>query len=130
LTLAAFLLTGGAVSDLIGRRRMFALGVGLFTLASLLCGLAPDPLALNLARGLQGVGGALMWSTSLALIAQEFHGRERGTAFGIWGATTGVAIALGPLIGGALPESLGWEWIFFVNVPVGIGAYLVTARHV
>jgi EmrB/QacA subfamily drug resistance transporter len=130
LTLAAFLLTGGAVSDLIGRKRLFALGVGLFTLASLLCGLAPDPLALNLARGLQGVGGALMWSTSLALIAQEFHGRERGTAFGIWGATTGVAIALGPLVGGALTDSLGWRWIFFINVPIGVAAYALTALKV
>jgi EmrB/QacA subfamily drug resistance transporter len=130
LTLAAFLLTGGAVSDLIGRKRMFALGVGLFTLASLLCGLAPDPLALNLARGLQGVGGALMWSTSLALIAQEFHGRDRGTAFGIWGATTGVAIAMGPLIGGALTDSAGWRWIFFINVPIGVAAYALTALKV
>jgi EmrB/QacA subfamily drug resistance transporter len=130
LTLAALLLTAGSLADRLGRKRVFLFGVGLFTLASLLCGLAPDPLALNLARGLQGVGGAVMWATSLALIAQEFEGRERGTAFGIWGATTGVALALGPLVGGALTDSLGWEWIFFVNVPLGLIAYAITAAQV
>jgi EmrB/QacA subfamily drug resistance transporter len=130
LTLAALLLTAGSLADLWGRKRVFAFGVALFTLASLLCGLAPDPLSLNLARGLQGIGGAVMWATSLALIAQEFHGRERGTAFGIWGATTGVAIALGPLVGGALTDGLGWRWIFFINIPVGIAAYLITATRV
>ena len=130
LTLAALLLTAGSLADLLGRKRLFAIGLVVFTVASLLCGLAPDPLALTLARALQGIGGALMWSTSLALIAQEFQGRERGTAFGIWGATTGVAIALGPLVGGALTDSLGWEWIFFINVPVGVAALLVTGLRV
>jgi EmrB/QacA subfamily drug resistance transporter len=130
LTLAALLLTAGALADLLGRRRLFAVGLVVFTVASLLCGLAPSPLALNLSRGLQGVGGALMWSTSLALIAQEFRGRERGTAFGIWGATTGVAIALGPLVGGALTDSLGWEWIFFLNLPIGAAALAVTVSRV
>jgi len=126
LALAALLLTAGSLADLLGRRRVFAFGLALFTLASLLCGLAASPLALNVARAVQGIGGAVMWSTSLALIAQEFEGRERGTAFGIWGATTGVAIALGPLVGGALTDSLGWEWIFFINVPVGIAACAIT----
>jgi MFS family permease len=130
LTLAAFLLTAGSLADLLGRRRVFAFGAAVFTVASLLCGLAPSPVALNIARAIQGVGGAVMWSTSLALIAQEFHGRERGTAFGIWGATTGVAIALGPLIGGALTDTGGWEWIFFLNIPVGVAVLALTANKV
>ena len=119
LMLAALLLTGGSMADLFGRRRVFAIGLVLFTCASVLCGLATTPLFLNLARGLQGAGGALMFATSLALLAQEFQGRERGTAFGAWGATTGAAVAVGPLIGGLLTDGLGWEWIFFVNAPIG-----------
>ncbi len=95
-------------------------------MASLLCGLAGDPTLLNLARGLQGCGAAAMFATALALIAQEFEGRERATAIGIWGATVGGAVAIGPLVGGVLTEHLGWEWIFFVNVPIGIGALVLT----
>src|SRR5918911_5718046 len=120
LMLAALLLTAGSLADLLGRRLVFAIGLVLFTCASLLCGLATSPLFLNLARGAQGIGGALMFATSLALLAQEFQGRERGTAFGAWGATTGAAVAVGPLVGGALTDAFGWEWIFFVNVPIGI----------
>src|SRR5215211_4166956 len=127
LTLAAFLLTAGSLADRIGRRRVFAVGFAIFTIASFLCGISPNATLLNLARGLQGVGGAAMFATSLALIAQEFQGRERGTAIGAWGATIGGAVAVGPLIGGALTEGLGWEWIFFVNVPIGIGAILLTS---
>jgi EmrB/QacA subfamily drug resistance transporter len=126
LTLAAFLLVFGSVGDRIGRRRVFAFGFGLFTVASLLCGLAGEPTLLNLARGLQGVGGAAMFATALALIAQEFEGSERATAVGIWGATVGGAVAVGPLVGGFLTEGLGWEWIFFVNVPIGIAAVALT----
>ncbi|HEY1273746.1 MAG TPA: MFS transporter [Thermoleophilaceae bacterium] len=120
LMLAAALLTAGSFSDLLGRRKVFVTGVIAFIVASLLCGLSTSPLMLNLARGFQGVGGALMFATSLALLAQEFHGRERGTAFGVWGATTGLSVAIGPLVGGVLTEAFGWEWIFFVNIPVGI----------
>jgi EmrB/QacA subfamily drug resistance transporter len=126
LTLAAFLLTAGSLADRIGRRRVFAVGFLIFTVASFLCGISPNATVLNLARGLQGVGGAAMFATSLALIAQEFQGRERGTAIGAWGATIGGAVAVGPLIGGALTEGLGWEWIFFVNVPIGAAAILLT----
>jgi EmrB/QacA subfamily drug resistance transporter len=122
LTLAALLLTAGALADLFGRRLVFAIGVSIFTVASLLCGLSTTPLLLHLARGLQGVGGAGMFATSLALIAQEFQGPERGTAIAAWGATIGGAVAIGPLVGGVLTEGLGWQWIFFVNVPIGIGA--------
>jgi EmrB/QacA subfamily drug resistance transporter len=120
LLLATCMLSAGTLGDLRGRKRVFIGGVALFTLASALCGSATSPLFLNLARGLQGVGGAAMFATSLAIISQEFQGRERGTAFGIWGATVGAAVAIGPLVGGALTEWAGWRWIFFVNVPIGI----------
>jgi EmrB/QacA subfamily drug resistance transporter len=126
LTLASFLLVFGSLGDRLGRRRIFAIGFGVFTLASLLCGLASDPTVLNLFRGLQGVGGAAMFATSLALIAQEFEGRERAKAIGIWGATVGGAVAVGPLVGGLITDGLGWEWIFFVNVPIGIAAIFLT----
>ncbi len=130
LMLAAFLLTAGSLGDRLGRRRVFTIGFGVFTLASFLCGIAENPTLLNLARGLQGVGGAGMFATSLALIGQEFHGKDRATAFGVWGATVGGAVAVGPLIGGVITESLGWEWIFFVNVPIGIAAMALTERKI
>ena len=126
LTLASFLLVFGSLGDRIGRRRIFTVGFALFTIASLLCGLSSDATILNLFRGLQGVGAAAMFSTALALIAQEFEGRERASAIGIWGATVGGAVAVGPLVGGLLTDGFGWEWIFFVNVPIGIAAIVVT----
>ncbi len=127
LTLAALVLTAGSLADRLGRRRVFAIGLGIFSVASLLCALAPDPTFLNLARALQGVGGAVMFAVSLALIAQEFPaGRERGTAMGAYGATIGVAVAIGPLVGGALTDSLGWQSVFYLNVPIGIAALAVT----
>jgi EmrB/QacA subfamily drug resistance transporter len=119
LMLATVMLNAGTLGDWLGRKRVFIGGVLLFTLASALCGAATSPLFLNLARGVQGIGGAVMFAVSLAIVAQEFHGRERGTAFGIWGATIGAAVAIGPLVGGALTEWAGWRWIFFVNVPIG-----------
>src|SRR5215208_1589625 len=95
LSLAALVLAAGSLADRLGRRRVFAAGLGIFTLASLLCAVAPDPLFLNLARAVQGIGGAAMFAVSLALIAQEFApGRERGTAMGIYGGTIGVAVAV------------------------------------
>jgi len=120
LTLAATILNAGSLGDLLGRKRVFLVSIALFTLASALCGAATSPLFLELARGLQGLGGAGMFAVSLAIIAQEFHGRERGTAFGIWGATIGLAVAIGPLVGGALTTYAGWRWIFFVNLPIGV----------
>ena len=128
LILAAFLLTAGSLGDRLGRRRVFSIGFGIFTGASFLCGIAGDPTLLNLARGLQGVGGAAMFATSLALIGQEFHGADRATAFGVWGATVGGAVAIGPLVGGVITEHFGWQWIFFVNVPIGILAIILTER--
>ena len=126
LTLAALLLTAGSLADLLGRKRVFILGLAVFTIASLLCGLANRPVVLNLSRGLQGIGGAMMFATSLALLAQEFHGRERGTAFGVWGATISAAAAVGPMVGGALTEGLGWEYIFFLNLPLGAAAIVLS----
>jgi EmrB/QacA subfamily drug resistance transporter len=130
LMLASFLLTAGSLGDRLGRRRVFTIGFGIFTFASFLCGISNDPTMLNLFRGLQGVGGAGMFATSLALIGQEFQGKDRATAFGVWGATVGGAVAVGPLIGGVITESLGWEWIFFVNIPIGIVAMFLTERKV
>jgi EmrB/QacA subfamily drug resistance transporter len=127
ISLAALVLTAGVLADRLGRRRVFAAGLGIFTVASLLAGLAPDPTFLNVTRAVQGVGGAVMFAVSLALIAQEFNaGRERGAAMGVYGATIGVAVAFGPLVGGALTEGLGWESIFFLNVPIGIAALAIT----
>ncbi|MCU0258969.1 MAG: MFS transporter [Solirubrobacteraceae bacterium] len=118
LTLAAVLLTTGALADRLGRRRVFLAGLGVFAAASVLCGLAGSPVVLDVARALQGVGGAAMFACSLALLAHEFDGAARGRALGIWGAITGAALALGPLAGGALVDGLGWRWIFLLNLPL------------
>jgi EmrB/QacA subfamily drug resistance transporter len=130
LMLAALLLTGGALADLFGRRLLFTIGLVVFTASSAVCGLSSTPLMLNLARGVQGVGGALMFATSLALLAQAFHGRERGVAFGVFGAVTGIAVAVGPLVGGLITSGIGWEWIFFVNLPIGVAAVALTLARV
>ncbi|MGI8753065.1 MAG: DHA2 family efflux MFS transporter permease subunit [Acidimicrobiales bacterium] len=130
LTLAALLLTAGSLSDLFGRRIVFVIGLVVFTLGSLLCGLAQSSLMLILSRAGQGVGGAIMFATSLALLAEAFQGRERGTAFGIWGSITGVAVAVGPVLGGILTSGLSWQWIFFVNLPIGALAVAITLAKV
>jgi EmrB/QacA subfamily drug resistance transporter len=130
LTLAAFLLTAGVLGDMFGRREVFAIGLAVFSVSSLVCGLATDSLMLNLSRGAQGVGGAIMFATSLALIAQAFQGKERGTAFGIYGAVIGGAVAVGPLVGGAITSGIGWRWIFFINVPIGALAIALTLSTV
>jgi EmrB/QacA subfamily drug resistance transporter len=130
LMLAALLLTTGSLADLFGRRRVFVIGLVIFSLSSLLSGLATTPLWLNLARGAQGIGGAAMFSTSLALLGSAFQGRERGTAFGAWGAITGLAVAIGPVVGGALTTGLSWRWIFLVNVPIGVVAVILCLTRV
>jgi EmrB/QacA subfamily drug resistance transporter len=130
LTLGSLMLTAGSLADLFGRRRLFVLGLALFSIASLLCGLSTSPTALNLSRALQGVGGAAMFATSLALLAAAFSGRERGTALGIWGATIGASVAVGPVVGGVLVEHISWQSIFFVNLPIGLAAIVVTLRTV
>ncbi len=130
LMLAAFLLTAGVLGDMFGRRGVFAIGLGVFSVSSLVCGLSTTSLMLNLSRGAQGVGGAIMFATSLALIAGAFSGKERGTAFGIYGAVLGGAVAVGPLVGGAITTGIGWRWIFFVNVPIGVVAIAITLLRI
>src|SRR6202166_3888663 len=130
LTLAAFLLTAGVVGDMFGRRGVFAVGLGVFTASSLVCGVSSSSLMLNLARGAQGVGGAVMFATSLALIAQAFQGRERGTAFGVYGAVIGGAVAIGPLVGGAITSGNGGGWIFLVKIPIGVVAIVITLTKI
>src|SRR6202142_3349248 len=130
LTLAAFLLTAGSLADRYGRRLLYLVGLGIFTGASVLCGFAVNSVMLQLSRGLQGVGGAIMFAVSLALLADAFRGKDRGTAFGIWGAITGLAVAIGPLVGGLLTSGLSWRWIFFVNVPLGVAAVVIATLKV
>ncbi len=119
LTFAALLMPSGAHADRFGRRRMVIVGLAIFTLASLLCGLAPSALILNGARALQGVGAAIELSAALAVLGHEFRGAERARAFGFWGTVVGIAVAVGPLVGGLITSTLGWRWAFFVNIPVG-----------
>jgi len=130
LTLAASLLVSGSLADMIGRRLVFIVGLFLFSLASLGCGLSESPLMLNLMRGVQGIGGGMMFATSLAIIAQSFQGKDRGLAFGVLGAVTGSAVAIGPLAGGVLTEAFGWKAIFFVNLPIGAFAIFMTLRNI
>jgi EmrB/QacA subfamily drug resistance transporter len=120
LTFAALMLIGGKVADAYGRRLIFVVGIAVFTLASLWCGLANSGDMLITARIVQGVGAALMNPATLSIIAATFPPRERGTAIGIWAGTSALALAIGPLVGGLITEHLNWSWIFFVNVPVGV----------
>ncbi len=126
LTLASVLLAAGSLADRYGRRLLFSFGLIVFTLGSLFCGVAISPIMLILSRCAQGIGGAILFSTSLALLAQSFHGKERGMAFGIWGAVTGVAAGLGPVLGGLIVTGINWRGIFLVNLPVGVAAIFVT----
>ncbi|MGO9892070.1 MAG: MFS transporter [Solirubrobacteraceae bacterium] len=131
LSLAAVVLTAGSLADRLGRRAVFAIGLAIFSAASLAAGLAPDATFLNISRAIQGIGGAAMFAVSLALVAQEFTaGRERATAMGVYGATIGVAVAVGPLVGGAITSAFGWRWVFFLNVPIGILAIAVTFMRI
>jgi EmrB/QacA subfamily drug resistance transporter len=130
LSLAALLLTAGSLADLYGRRRVFVIGLLLFTAGSIACGSAQDVFFLQISRAFQGIGGAAMFSTALALLASAFHGKDRGTAFGVFGATTGVAVAIGPVLGGALTSGLSWRWIFFVNIPICLVALAVSVLRV
>ena len=130
LMLAALILTAGALADRYGRRLVFAVGVTVFTIASFLCGVAWNVATLDGARALQGIGGAALFATALALLGAEYRGPALAGAIAVWGATIGLAVAAGPLLGGVLTEWLGWRWIFFVNVPVGIFAFAVAAKKV
>ncbi len=126
LAFAAFMLTGGKLADLFGRRLIFVLGLVIFTLASLACGLAGSGDVLIAARIVQGIGAALMNPATLSIIAATFPAHQRGAAIGIWAGVSALALAIGPLVGGLLTEHINWNWIFFVNVPVGIAAIVVS----
>jgi EmrB/QacA subfamily drug resistance transporter len=129
LTFAVFLLTGAALGDRFGRRRMFTAGLGIFTLASAAAALAPTVEALVAARAIQGAGGALLMPLSLTLLAAAFPAEKRGVAIGAWGGIGGLAIALGPLVGGAVVEGADWQWIFWLNVPIGLAVIPFAARR-
>jgi EmrB/QacA subfamily drug resistance transporter len=126
LVLGALVLTVGSLADRIGRRRVYLLGLVAFAASSLACGLAGNAGLLIVARGVQGLGGAAMFATTIALISNSYSGRDRGVAFGAWGAVNGVAAAAGPITGGLLTTHFGWRWIFLVNLPVSVVAFVLT----
>jgi EmrB/QacA subfamily drug resistance transporter len=126
LTFAALLITGGKLGDLYGRKLIFIIGIGIFTASSLACGLAPNAGFLIGARMVQGVGAALMNPASLSIITATFAPRERGQAIGIWAGVSAMALAIGPLVGGVIVETINWNWIFYINVPVGILGMVVS----
>jgi EmrB/QacA subfamily drug resistance transporter len=131
LALASVVLTAGSVADRIGRKKVFSAGLVLFTTASIACAMAGDIVVLDVARGIQGIGGALLFATSLGLLAQAFpQAEERVKALAAYGASIGAAFAFGPLVGGALTSAFGWEAVFLVNVPLGILGMFLTARYV
>src|SRR2546423_1495761 len=127
LALASLVLSAGALADRLGRRRLFSIGLGLFTIASLACALAGSIAVLEAARAVQGVGAAIMFAVSLAILANAFPGRvERAKALAAYGATIGGSFAVGPLVGGALTSGFGWRSIFLINVPIGLLALVIT----
>src|SRR6266700_3616596 len=125
LTFATFMLTGGKLADLFGRRLLFIIGLVVFTASSLACGLAPNAGFLIGARTVQGVGAAIMNPATLGIITATFPPRQRGMAIGIWAGVSAMALAIGPLVGGLLTEKVNWSWIFFINVPVGLFGIVV-----
>ncbi len=120
LTFAVLLLTGAALGDRFGRRRIFAIGLGVFTLGSIAAALAPNVESLNLARALQGLGGAIVMPLTLTILSAAVPKEKRGLALGAWGGISGLAVAFGPVVGGAVVQGLSWQWIFWLNVPIGI----------
>ena len=119
LTFGAFMLTGGKLADLFGRRMMFVVGLVIFTASSLACGLAGNATMLIGARVVQGLGAALMNPSTLSIITVTFPPKQRGTAIGIWAGVSALALAIGPLVGGLITEHINWNWIFFINIPIG-----------
>ncbi|MGW2568813.1 DHA2 family efflux MFS transporter permease subunit [Streptomyces sp. NPDC001537] len=130
LALAALLLGTGAAADILGRRRVHVVGVVVFATASLLCGLASGPGMLIASRALQGLGGAAMLATTLPLLGSVYQGKQRSVALGVWGAVSGAAAAVGPVLGGVLTDGPGWRWIFYVNLPVSVAAVWLTLKVV
>jgi EmrB/QacA subfamily drug resistance transporter len=135
IALAVFLVTAGRLGDVFGRKKVFVVGLGVFTVGSLLCALSGNVAVFGLsnveflwaARAVQGLGGSVMLPVSLAIVSTAFHGRERGTAIGIWGGVSGLATAIGPVVGGLLVEKVSWQSIFYLNVPIGIAGIALTA---
>jgi len=125
LVLAAFLLGIGSLADRLGHRSAYVAGLSLFAVASAVCGFAGNSTVLVAARGVQGLGGAAMFATTFALLNSSYTGRDRGTAYGLWGAVSGAAAAIGPIAGGLLTEHLSWRWIFFVNLPFAVAAIVL-----
>src|SRR5208282_4281964 len=130
LLLGALILVGGSLGDLFGRRLIFLLGVGLFTLASVGCGLSSSIDELIFARSIQGVGAALLVPGSLAIISSSFDEKSRGQAIGTWSGFTAITTALGPVLGGWLIEHVSWRWAFFINVPIAAMVVAISLRHV
>ena len=130
LFLSALILVGGSLGDHFGRKRIFALGVMIFTLASVWCGLSTSPEMLIVARAVQGVGGAMLVPGSLAIISASFEGEQRGKAIGTWAGLSGVTTALGPILGGFLVDHISWRAAFFINVPLAVVVLLIVRRHV
>ena len=130
LVFAVVLLTGGKLADLVGRRLIFVVGLVVFTASSLGCGLAGSAEVLVAARAVQGIGAALMLPATLSIITATFAAKERGIAIGVWAALSGGALAIGPMIGGVLVQHAGWEWIFYINIPVGVVGILATFKLV
>jgi EmrB/QacA subfamily drug resistance transporter len=128
LSYAVLLLTAAALGDRLGRRTVFAVGLGIFTLASAAAALAPSTEALIAARAVQGIGGAVITPLSLTLLSDAFAAEKRGLALGIWSGVSGLGVALGPVVGGAVVDGFSWQWIFWLNVPVGIALVPVAAR--
>ncbi len=120
LTFAVFLLTGAALGDRFGRRRMLAIGLGIFTISSAAAALAPSIMALDIARAFQGIGGAIVMPLTLTILSAAVPPERRGLALGAWGGITGLAVAFGPLVGGAVVSGISWQWIFWLNVPIGL----------
>ncbi|AEH09790.1 MFS transporter [Candidatus Frankia meridionalis] len=125
LALAALVLGTGSIADLVGHRRAYVAGLAVFAASSFACGIAPNSAALIAARAVQGVGAAAMFATTFALLSSSYTGRDRGSAYGMWGAVSGASAAVGPIIGGLLTEGVSWRWIFFVNLPVSVAAIVL-----
>lgn len=130
LAFAASILTGSTLGDRFGRRRLYVVGLVVFTIASALCAISPNVESLIAARALQGIGGGIAVPLALALITDATPPQRRGQALGVWGAITGVAVAIGPLVGGAIVDGLAWQWIFWLNVPVGIAVAVLASRRI
>jgi MFS family permease len=130
LTFAVLLLVGASLGDRLGRRRMFNIGVAIFVLASAACALAPDAALLVAARAGQGVGAALVLPLAMAILSATFPPEQRGRALGIFSGITGLGIILGPLLGGAISQGVAWQWIFWINIPIGMALIPLASRYI